>query len=764
MKKTLTSLFSLVIVFAFFYPVAAQEQASHGLVPQSDLIKSSVFTGTPSNPDYWNSRAFGYNAQGTIIPIGPFKFYLNNPGSLTSLATDPLGSNFISAGSFDNNHNWWGVRYGSRALVKIDTSTGTITQIGTVTGASSITGLAWDPTTNTMFALNYSSSSYIGTLNLTTGAFTQIGGAISGLFIDICCSNSGQLYGVNISDDSFYSINKSNGTVTLIGPLGLAANFSQGLSWDRTVDSCYWAAFSYTGELRKINVSNGSSSPVGFFNCEVDALAIPGFAIKILHSPIPNTQNITGPYSVNCQIAAMPGNSITSAKIYWSRNNANITDSINLTHGSGNNYSGNIPGNGTSATYRYYLKATDNTGKSNKAPAGAPASLFTFYAIGTDTSKPVISHTAITDYPRYNWPATVNCSVTDPLGIDSVRVGWKKSSDGQYRRFNLARGSGNNWSGIFNSDTNQVAVGDTIFYRIIARDASAQHNTDSTMQYNFSIINQAVITIGTGTVSTGWPYFTFYMDSRTNMLYLGSEIKIGTGGFITHIGFDVINASAQTMKGFKIKMQNTTAASVTAFTSSGWTVSYDGMYTVPSSGWQMIQLQTPFYYQGGKNLLIEICYNDSTFSSNTNVKGAAATGRNVHEHLDLSTGDGCLQITAPGVFYTELPNIRMIINPGPQIGIGKIGTEIPEKYVLLQNYPNPFNPVTMIKFSLPKKGFVSMKVYDVLGRVTANLVNEVKTAGNYIVDFDATGLSSGIYFYKLEVNGFSDVKRMIVIK
>jgi hypothetical protein len=751
-------------MFAFLSTVAAQEQTSQGLAPESKMNNSSVFTEMPQSPYYWNGRAFGYNAQGTIIPIGPFKFYLNNPGALTSLATDPLGSNFISAGSFDNNHNWWGVRYGSRALVKIDTSTGTITQVGTVTGASSITGLAWDPTTNKMYAMNYSSSSYIGTLNLTTGAFTQIGSGISGLFIDICCSNSGQLYGVNISDDAFYSINKSTGTATLIGSLGLAANFSQGLTWDRSVDSCYWAAFSYTGELRKINVSNGSSSLIGLFNCEVDGFAIPGFALKILHTPLPNTQNVTGPYVINCQIVPLSGNTITYAKIFWSRNNAAVTDSINLTHGSGNNYSGNIPGNGTSSTYRYYLKAVDNTGKFNIAPAGAPASLFTFYAIGTDTSKPVITHTPIGNYPRYNWPSPVYCSVTDPLGIDSVRVSWYKGAAGQYKRFNLVRGAGNYWSGFFNSDTTQVAVGDTIFYRIIARDASAQHNMDSTAQYNFRIINQAVVTIGTGTISTGWPYFTFYMDSRTDMLYLGSEIKQGTGGYITHIGFDVINASVQTMKGFKIKMQNTTANSITAFTSSGWTIAYDGTYTVPGSGWQMIQLQNPFYYQGGKNLLIEICYNDSVFTSNTNVNGTAATNRNLHEHLDLFSGDGCVQITTPGVFYTELPNIRLIINPGPNIGIQQIGMEIPDKYILSQNYPNPFNPVTKITFAIPKRGLVSLKVYDVLGRVTAELVNEIKTAGNYLIDFDASGFASGVYFYKLEVNGFSDVKRMIIIK
>ena len=98
------------------------------------------------------------------------------------------------------------------------------------------------------------------------------------------------------------------------------------------------------------------------------------------------------------------------------------------------------------------------------------------------------------------------------------------------------------------------------------------------------------------------------------------------------------------------------------------------------------------------------------------------------------------------------------------MGVTPGNGSIPTVYELQQNYPNPFNPTTKINFAIPKQGLVTLKVYDVLGREVANLVNEVKTAGNYIVDFDASYLASGVYFYKLEVNGFSDVKRMMLIK
>jgi photosystem II stability/assembly factor-like uncharacterized protein len=100
----------------------------------------------------------------------------------------------------------------------------------------------------------------------------------------------------------------------------------------------------------------------------------------------------------------------------------------------------------------------------------------------------------------------------------------------------------------------------------------------------------------------------------------------------------------------------------------------------------------------------------------------------------------------------------------PIIGITPGGITIPNNYELSQNYPNPFNPVTKINFAIPKAGLVTLKVYDVVGREITTLVNEFKNAGTYIVDFDASKLASGVYFYKIEINGFKDLKKMMVIK
>ncbi len=100
---------------------------------------------------------------------------------------------------------------------------------------------------------------------------------------------------------------------------------------------------------------------------------------------------------------------------------------------------------------------------------------------------------------------------------------------------------------------------------------------------------------------------------------------------------------------------------------------------------------------------------------------------------------------------------------GAFTGIGN-GNNTPLAYSLSQNYPNPFNPVTKISYAIPVSGLVTMKVYDITGKEIASLVNEVKAAGNYIVDFNGANFASGAYFYKLESGSFSSVKKLLLIK
>jgi hypothetical protein len=97
-------------------------------------------------------------------------------------------------------------------------------------------------------------------------------------------------------------------------------------------------------------------------------------------------------------------------------------------------------------------------------------------------------------------------------------------------------------------------------------------------------------------------------------------------------------------------------------------------------------------------------------------------------------------------------------------GIPSVQQEAVREYRLSQNYPNPFNPLTKISYDIPKPGFVTVKIYDMLGKEIAVLVNETKSQGRYIVEFDGSSFSSGTYFYRLESNGYIATKKMLLIK
>ncbi|RPI61315.1 MAG: T9SS C-terminal target domain-containing protein, partial [Ignavibacteriales bacterium] len=93
---------------------------------------------------------------------------------------------------------------------------------------------------------------------------------------------------------------------------------------------------------------------------------------------------------------------------------------------------------------------------------------------------------------------------------------------------------------------------------------------------------------------------------------------------------------------------------------------------------------------------------------------------------------------------------------------------IPSEYKLEQNYPNPFNPITVISYQLPKVGNVTLKVFDVLGKEVATLVNEFRSAGSYEVEFNPESSiknpASGIYFYQLKAGEFVETKKMLLLK
>ncbi|MBK8983246.1 MAG: T9SS type A sorting domain-containing protein [Ignavibacteria bacterium] len=129
------------------------------------------------------------------------------------------------------------------------------------------------------------------------------------------------------------------------------------------------------------------------------------------------------------------------------------------------------------------------------------------------------------------------------------------------------------------------------------------------------------------------------------------------------------------------------------------------------------------------------------------------------EYYDAAGDAGALWVGADGsntgIYFDRLHTMT---------GITPIGSEIPFTYSLSQNYPNPFNPVTNLEFAISDLGIVSLKIFNISGSEIVTLVNEKLSPGSYKYKFDGSNYASGVYFYKLTVNNFSETKRMILLK
>lgn len=162
---------------------------------------------------------------------------------------------------------------------------------------------------------------------------------------------------------------------------------------------------------------------------------------------------------------------------------------------------------------------------------------------------------------------------------------------------------------------------------------------------------------------------------------------------------------------------------------------------------------------------------DVPFNSDNNGRDSVITFRK--SNLDSiaqslgTTGDSvyCIwKVTGYNGLDSVTSNQFVVTIRRNTIGINQISSTVPEKFSLYNNYPNPFNPVTVIKFDIVKSQNVKLRVFNMLGEEITVLVDQNLTPGSYSVDFNAGSYSSGMYFYRLETQGFSDTKRMVLVK
>jgi len=153
---------------------------------------------------------------------------------------------------------------------------------------------------------------------------------------------------------------------------------------------------------------------------------------------------------------------------------------------------------------------------------------------------------------------------------------------------------------------------------------------------------------------------------------------------------------------------------------------------------------------------IEMTSSNDTFVANI---PSQVHGTKIYYYISANSNSG-RSVTKP----LTAPNGNYHFYVRDPIGIVSLNNSTPKRFELHQNYPNPFNPVTRIKFAIPRQSFVTLKIFDITGREVLKVTEAEMNAGTYSYDWNASGFASGIYFYRLTGEGFTDTKKMMLLK
>lgn len=481
------------------------------------------------------------------------------------------------------------------------------------------------------------------------------------------------------------------------------------------------------------------------FNYTIDKT--PGIVVS--HSPLSGVQDSTGPYPVSAIIHSF-NESIDPGKtkiIYWT---SAVTDSVPLGLTSGDTlYTGMIPSLGNYIVVRYYLQITDSSGYKVSLPQGAPVNYYEF-SIGADVIPPVLS---MLPYPRIpvarEFPLTLKTILRDDSGIDSASLNWRINSSWM-PSIPLIAGVNDTFTAILNPDTSLLQAGDTLTVGIIATDGSPFHNQSSSGEHQLIFGKEFTLLRN---LSKSIP------DNNTTGVFDTLELT-ATEVFppLTVADVDVIFMAIHPLVG---------DLSVSLISPGGITkniVHRPGPGTVGSSG------DNPdiILDDDAATSIEDITFTGTQLVTGTyrpypdtlrSYNGSGITGRWIMKVSDL-------RATNTGTWTRWGLRIRSISN---SVALSVPESSVPAAWILYPNYPNPFNPSTTIRYYLPYRSHISLKIYNLLGQEVRTLFSGMQQAGPHQIMWDAKDnyghiVASGVYFYRLQSPEFISTRKMLLLK
>ncbi len=432
--------------------------------------------------------------------------------------------------------------------------------------------------------------------------------------------------------------------------------------------------------------------------------------------------------TVTCVAKGVQAN-LQSVKLYYRKNGGSL-DSLDMTHPTSDTvYTVTIPGiTQDSAFVDYYIKAIDLNGASVTNPSNLNTSRYFYFVLNRPITIREVQYSpfggGLSAY--YNYRITISGIVTaDTAGRYSSAGNGAPSSSNRV----IIQNGESAWSGIWlnaantSQDVYGLKKGDNVTVTGVVREDFDVTRIDSISSLTIN--------------STGNPL---------------PNPQVVTTGSIGILGSSAV--AAEQWESVLIKFNNVTITDVNADGNPG-----------PDQG------------SGGSRNFGEITVNDGS----GNVRVDLQDGNHLYHNMwdaalaghpnYISVDSGATLTSLSGYLYFSFSYYKIIPRFGadfvgytPPVGINEEDNTIPDKFVVEQNYPNPFNPSTTISYSLPKEGLVSIKIYNSLGQEVTTLVHGVQRAGIHKVTFNASKLSSGVYFYRVMSENFSQVKKMMLMK
>jgi hypothetical protein len=418
------------------------------------------------------------------------------------------------------------------------------------------------------------------------------------------------------------------------------------------------------------------------------------------------------PVEISASIRDLDG-SVNEAKLFYSKNGGSV-DSLLMTRSLTDTllYKATIPGVLDSALVDFYIRAKDNQNNVSTNPQNIVTGKYFYLVLNRPVTIQDVQYSPFgSGFSAYNGyrvqlQGVVTADTSDIPGISGTPL-----------RVYMQNGPGA-WSGI------QIGTLGTLGTSVLNLKKGDNVTAEGVIMESFSVTKIDSLTLLT-------------VNSSNNPVPIAQSV---TTGLIGTFGDGIVEK--EKWESVLIKYSNVLVDSANA----DGTGLFGEMFVDDGSGHTRVELQDgnhKYHNAWDPNLI-----NDPNL-------------------VQIKKGDRFTELN--GVLFFSFSNYKLVPRKDNDfVGYLPNGIEdeinLPTQYSLNQNYPNPFNPATTISYSLPKAGDVNLKIFNVLGQEVKSLVNQFQNAGTYTVTFDASSLTSGVYFYSLSTDNFSQVKKMMLVK